>query len=360
MKFPRWLLAASLFLLVCATSGRAQQGTPLPPQQTQAQQGSSDQKQDNPNPPAQQKDQEKGPPKIVSSTGLVHLVATVTDRRRNFVTDLSENEFKVLEDGEPQEIRFFGRDTDLPLRIGLLLDTSNSIRPRLEFEQDAAIDFLSSVLRRNKDMAFLMTFDNEPEVIQDFTGDVSELTSAIRKQRAGGGTALHDAIYRASEKLISPPLPAGPNPQVRRVLVVISDGDDNLSDHALSEALEEAIRAEVAIYAISTNTDWIAIDAPDKPMKYHLDPGDRVLQQFSDASGGRTFFPYKVDDLAQSFVDIGTELRSQYYIAYSPTAPLTNGGYRKIQVDTDRKGLVVRTRKGYYANAPTAATPSSK
>jgi Ca-activated chloride channel homolog len=338
------------------TSGRAQQAAPpQPPTQAQAQQGSSGQKQENPVPADQQKT-----PKIVSTTGLVHLVATVMDRRRNFVTDLAQTDFQVLEDGVPQQIRFFGRDTDLPLRIGLLLDTSNSIRPRLEFEQDAAIDFLSSVLRRNKDMAFLMTFDNEPEVVQDFTADVSELMSAIRKQRAGGGTALNDAIYRASEKLIVPPEPPGSNPQVRRVLVVISDGDDNLSDHALSEALEEAVRAEVAIYTISTNTDWIAIDNPNRPTKYHLDPGDKVLQQFSDESGGRVFFPYRVDDLAQSFVDIGTELRSQYYIAYAPSVPLANGGYRKIQVDTDRKGLVVRTRKGYYASGPSATTPAAK
>lgn len=283
------------------------------------------------------------------------------DRHHNFITDLEQNDFKVTEDGAEQQIRFFGRDTDLPLRIGLLLDTSNSIRPRLEFEQDAAIDFLNSVLRRNKDMAFLMTFDNEPEVIQDFTGDVSDLGTAIRKQRAGGGTALNDAIYRASEKLINPPLPSGPNPEVRRVIVVISDGDDNLSDHALSEALEAAIRAEVAIYTISTNTDWIAIDNPDKPQKYHLDPGDKILQQFADESGGRPFFPYRVDDLAQSFVDIGTELRSQYYIAYSPAVPASNGGYHRIQVDTDRKGLIVRTRKGYYAATSSGSpTPSSK
>ena len=357
MKFPRCLLAACLLLPFVVTSAHSQQTVPLqPPSQAQPQQGSSAQKQENPAPG----DQQKQTPKIVSTTGLVHLVATVMDRRRNFVTDLSQTEFQVLEDGVPQQIRFFGRDTDLPLRIGLLLDTSNSIRPRLEFEQDAAIDFLSSVLRRNKDMAFLMTFDNEPEVVQDFTGDVSELMSAIRKQRAGGGTALNDAIYRASEKLISPPEPPGSNPEVRRVLVVISDGDDNLSDHALSESLEEAVRAEVAIYTISTNTDWIAIDNPNRPMKYHLDPGDKVLQQFSDESGGRVFFPYRVDDLAQSFVDIGTELRSQYYIAYAPSVPLANGGYRKIQVDTDRKGLVVRTRKGYYASGPSATAPVAK
>ena len=344
------VFAFAVSLAISGTSARAQQITPAPPP------GQPQQSQQNPNSPAQQKE----PPKIVSTTGLVHLVATVMDRHHNFITDLEQSDFKVMEDGAPQEIRFFGRDTDLPLRIGLLLDTSNSIRPRLEFEQDAAIDFLSSVLRRNKDQAFLMTFDNEPEVIQDYTGDVSELTNAIRKQRAGGGTALNDAIYRASEKLINPPAPAGQSVEVRRVLVVISDGDDNLSDHALSEALEGAMRAEVAIYAISTNTDWIAIDNPDRPSKYHYDPGDKILQQFTDASGGRTFFPYKVDDLAQSFVDIGTELRSQYFIAYSPTNPLSNGQYRKIEVDAGRKGLIVRTKKGYYATAPASSSPSSK
>jgi VWFA-related protein len=293
-------------------------------------------------------------PPIVSTTGLVHLVATVTDRRHNFVTDLEQSDFKILENSTPQEIRFFGRETDLPLRIAVLLDTSNSIRPRLAFEQDAAIDFLDGVIRRNKDMAFLMTFDNEPDVIQDYTGDLGLLTAAIRKQRAGGGTALNDAIYRASEKLLNPPVPHGPNPEVRRVIVVISDGDDNLSDHALSDAIESAIRAEAAIYAISTNTDWLSISG-DKPHKIHVEGGDKVLEEFADQTGGRVFYPYKVEDLAQSFVDIGTELRSQYFIAYSPKDIEAVGKYRKIDVETDRKGLTVRTRKGYYSVAPPPA-----
>jgi VWFA-related protein len=293
-------------------------------------------------------------PPIVSTTGLVHLVATVTDRRHNFVTDLEQSDFKILENSTPQEIRFFGRETDLPLRIAVLLDTSNSIRPRLAFEQDAAIDFLDGVIRRNKDMAFLMTFDNEPDVIQDYTGDLGLLTAAIRKQRAGGGTALNDAIYRASEKLLNPPAPHGPNPEVRRVIVVISDGDDNLSDHALSDAIESAIRAEAAIYAISTNTDWLSISG-DKPHKIHVEGGDKVLEEFAEQTGGRVFYPYKVEDLAQSFVDIGTELRSQYFIAYSPKDTESVGKYRKIDVETDRKGLTVRTRKGYYSVAPPPA-----
>jgi VWFA-related protein len=281
------------------------------------------------------------------------------DRRHNFITDLEQKDFKVFEDGTQQEIRFFGRQTDLPLRIGLLLDTSNSIRPRLEFEQDAAIDFLRSVIRRDEDMAFLMTFDNEPEVIQDFTGDLALLTSAIRRQRAGGGTALNDAIYKAAEKLSNPPLAPGPDPEVRRVLVVISDGEDNLSDHALSEAIEAAIRAEACIYAISTNTDWLSLSG-DSPHKMHLERGDKILDQFADQSGGRVFFPYRVDDLAQSFVDIGTELRSQYFIAYAPMNSTTTGAYRKIALETDRKGLIVRTRKGYYASASPVLPPANK
>jgi Ca-activated chloride channel homolog len=301
----------------------------------------------------------KAPPPITSTTGLVHLVATVMDRHRNFVTDLDQSDFKIQEDGSAQEIRYFGRETDLPLRIGVLLDTSNSIRPRLEFEKDAATDFLQHVIRRNKDEAFLMTFDNEPEVIQDYTGDIARLTDAIRKQRAGGGTALNDAIYRAAEKLSNPPLPKGANPEVRRVLVVISDGDDNLSDHALSESVEAAIRAEAAIYCISTNTDWLAISG-DKPRKMHVEGGDKVLEEFADQSGGRVFYPYKVDDLAQSFVDISTELRSQYFIAYSPTNVQSTGKYHKIDVQTDRKGLNVRTRKGYYATSPTSPLAPSK
>jgi len=320
-------------------------------------------------PPVVSQDQQAQMPPIQVTTGLVHLVATVTDRRYNFITNLEKSNFIIIEDGVPQEIRYFNRETDLPLRIGLLLDTSNSIRPRLEFEQDAAIDFLSSVIRRNKDMAFLMTFDNEPEVIQDFTGDLALLTSAIRKQRAGGGTALHDAIFKAADKLTNPPLAPPPNPEVRRVLVVISDGEDNLSDHALSDALESAIRAEASIYAISTNTEWISASAitserpsstSDLSHKLHMGPGDKVLERFAVQSGGRVFFPYRVDDLAQSFVDIGSELRSQYLLAYSPTNAAANGAYRKIDVQIDRKGLIVRTRKGYFATVPQSSKPSGE
>lgn len=348
--FRRSVVLSLVALFAVAIGARAQQSTSAPPPPVPL---SPDQSQPQAAPGAPE-------PPIKVTTGLVHLVVTVMDHHHAFITDLDKSDFKIFENGTPQDIRFFGRETDLPLRIGLLLDTSNSIRPRLDFEKDAAIDFLTQVIRRDRDEAFLMTFDNEPQVIQDYTGDVSLLESAIRDQRAGGGTALNDAIVMASQKLMHPPLPRGPGAEVRRVIVIISDGNDNLSDHALSDATDASIRSEAAIFTVSTNTDWLSIDEPTKPKKYNLDPGDKVLQNFADQTGGQAYFPYRVDDLAQSFVDIGEELRSQYYIAYLPSGPAPRGEYRKIEVETDRKNLIVRTRKGYYAVAAPAGGPSAQ
>ena len=334
------ILALAAILLLCVTCVLGQEASSATPGQQQ----STSQNQQTPGTPTNQKP-------IVSTTNLVHLVATVVDRHHNFITDLDKTDFKVIENGQPQDIRFFSRETDLPLRIALLLDTSNSIRPRLEFEKDAAIDFLNKVIRRDKDLAFLMTFDNDPEIIQDYTGDVEILGAAIRDQRAGGGTALNDAICLAAEKLKKAPIPKGQSQDsdVRRVIVVISDGNDNLSDHALSDAIDASIRSEAAVFAVSTNTDWLAIDDQSKPKKYNLSEGDKVLEQFADQTGGSTFFPYRVDDLAQSFLNIGEELRSQYFIAYAPADPPPGGQYRRIDVTTTQKGLLVRTRKGYFA-----------
>ncbi|HXX71849.1 MAG TPA: VWA domain-containing protein [Candidatus Acidoferrum sp.] len=343
------ILVRALVPLVWLVPARAQQ--PALPVSPSPQSPPAEQKQENSATLTSQRP-------IVSTTGLVHLVATVVDRHHNFVTDLGKSDFKVIENGVPQQIQFFSRETDLPLRIALLLDTSNSIRARLEFEKDAAIDFLDKVIRRSKDLAFLMTFDNDPEVIQDYTGDVELLDSAIREQRAGGGTALNDAICLAAEKLQHAPVPKEQNADIRRVIVVISDGNDNLSDHALSDAIDAAIRSETAVFAVSTNTDWLAID-DSKPNKYNLAAGDKILQQFADQTGGHAFFPYRVDDLAESFLAIGTELRSQYFIAYAPADPPSGGQYRQINVETIQKGLTVRTRKGYFA-AAVSPTPTAR
>ena len=293
-------------------------------------------------------------------SNLVNIIATVVTRREKLVTDLDKTEFKVSEDGQEQNIAFFARETDLPLRIGLLLDTSNSIRERLEFEKDAAIEFLHNTLRRRKDQAFLMIFDNEPAVVQSYTDDAGVLTAAVQHQRAGGGTALYDAIIQASAKLADAPQPAD-HSAVRRVIVVITDGDDNLSTGARGVAVEAAERAGAAIYCISSSTSWVAPEQYSDSKrrterKYAKDEADRVLDEFASQTGGRAFFPFSVDDLGQSFQDIGEELRNQYSLAYVPPNRPLDGSYRKIRVDVTRKGLVVRARKGYYAIPPDTNT----
>lgn len=300
-------------------------------------------------------------PPIVQTVELVNLLATVLNRRGKFVTDLSKEDFRVHEDDRAQQIRFFSRETDLPLRIGLLLDTSNSIRDRLKFEQEAAIDFLHAVVRRKKDLAFLMSFDNEADLLQDYTDDLNTLQEVILKQRAGGGTALYRGVYNAcTGHLMDPPLPKGDPAEVRRILVVISDGlDSDPSGPSRGQAIEMCQRASTAIYAISTSTDWLSFSGTT-PKKYHKTPGDDVLAQFAEETGGRAFFPYRADDLAQSFQDIGEELRSQYSIAYTPTNRIADGRFRRIRVEVERKGLTVRARKGYYASRPVrpATAPS--
>jgi len=318
------------------------------------------------NPPSQAPAKQQAPPRppidadiptLPVSVELVNMDFSVMNRRSKFITDLTKEDFQVFEDGKPQDIRYFSRESDLPLRIGLLLDTSNSIRDRLKFEQEAAIDFLGNVVRRNKDLAFLMTFDSEPQLIMDYTHDVSSMAQAIQKLRAGGATALYDAIYVAAlQHLQRAPLPAGDNPAVRRVLVVISDGEDVLSDRTRTEAIEMAQRSEVTIYAISSNTNVMEFSGSGTTReKAHLGPSDKILQMIAEETGGRSFFPYKIDDLAQSFQDIGTELRNQYSLAYTPSNRTLDGRFRKVRIEPKQKGLVVRSRKGYYAPRPKAA-----
>jgi Ca-activated chloride channel family protein len=322
-----------------------------------------------PAPPQESAPQRQDQGKITQVVNLVDVLFTVLNRRNKLVPDLEKDDFKVWDDKSPESIRYFSRQTDLPLRIGLLMDTSNSIRDRLKFEQDAATSFLFSVLRHNKDQAFVMTFDDEPSILQAFTDDAGRLRDEIVKTRAGGGTAVYDAIYDACQKELShPPRPPGDQPDVvRRVMILISDGDDNLSNHTRSEAVDMAQRYSVVIYTISTSTQWIQLSQtnPDKiaNRKTHLTEGDKILQDIADETGGRAFFPYHVDDLDQSFQDIGDELRNQYSIAYIPTHSQYDGKYHRIRIEVpEHKGYQVRARRGYFAkantNGPAGTTPS--
>src|SRR5256712_4900086 len=303
---------------------------------------------------------------IRQNVNLVDVLFTVLNRQNKIGADLSSEIFRVFDDDAPQQIRFFNRQTDRLLRVGFLLDTINSIRDRLKFEQEAAIDFLYNVRGREKDQAFLVPVDDEPELVQGFTGDLDVLREVILKQRDGGGTALYDAVYQACQQLLKlPPSVGDPDKDLRRVLVVISDGDDNLSRHSRGQALEIAQRAGIVIYSISTSTNWILPDQEARGdlsnRKYMKDEGDKVLQQFSDESGGRAFFPYRVDDLAQSFASIGTELRSQYSLAYVPVRP-ADGKFHRIRIEVNAKGLQVRARRGYFALPPerSASSPSTR
>jgi len=333
-------------LLFCAALGAQQQQSPASPAPAAVPK------------PQEQEPPQKSPTTIKTQVNLVDVLFTVLDRRNKLVANLEKQDFRVLDDNQPQDIRYFSRQSDLPLRIGMLLDTSNSIRDRLKFEQDAANNFLFSVLRRGRDEAFVMTFDDEPQVIQGFTGDTGQLRDQILRTRAGGGTAVYDAIYEAcTSQLNHPPRPPGDQPDVvRRVMILISDGEDNLSSHTRAEAIETAQRTSVVIYTISTSTQWVTLDDPSKERtgnrKYHLTDGDRVLQDIAEETGGRSFYPYHVDDLDQSFQDIGEELRNQYSLAYNPLNHALDGRYHKIKIETpDHKGYQVRARVGYYARS---------
>jgi VWFA-related protein len=342
-----FLLAAS-FVVVISIQLFAQQ-SPAPP------------------PPAAQNQQPQKSPTITREVNLVDVLFTVLNRRNKLVPDLNKSDFKILDDNAPQEIRYFSQQSDLPLRIGMLLDTSNSIRGRIQFEQDAAINFLYSVLRHGKDQAFVMTFDDEPQVVQEFTGDAGLLRDQIQNTRAGGGTAVYDAIYDAcANQLSHPPRPPGDQPDVvRRVMILISDGEDNLSNHTRTEAIEMAQRTSVVIYTISTSTEWIQLSQTDPEKlanrKLHLTEGDKVLQDLAEETGGRAFYPYHVDDLDASFQDIGDELRNQYSVAYNPTNYAPNGRYHKIKIEVlNHNGYRVQARRGYFAfpnPAKAAAAP---
>ncbi len=285
--------------------------------------------------------QSEGPPiRVVVEEVTVPFI--VTDNRNRILTELSQEDFKVYEEEQEQRITAFTQETGVPLRVGLMVDTSNSIRDRFAFEQRAAADFLRSLLRPEIDRAFLASFDSMAELVQDFTGDLDELVSAIESLRAGGGTALYDAIFYGSrDRLLEGAPDLG---SYRRAMVVLSDGEDNQSRYSRLQALEVAQRAEVIIYTISTNIRGVQM------------PGDRVLQLFAEETGGRYFQPFNMSDLDVAFEAINTELRSQYSISYQPTSP-RDGKYHEIEIVPQRRGLRVRARKGYFATEPPGFIP---
>ena len=265
----------------------------------------------------------------------VNVLFIATDKHGKFVRDLNQNDFSILDDHKPpQAILNFRRETDLPLHLGLLIDVSGSVGSRFVFEQTAATSFLQHTVRAGFDKAFVLGFNSHSQLAQDFTDNVTLLSTGIHRLHDGGGTALYDAIYRAcKEKLLKD---RNDRP-MRKAIIIVSDGEDNQSEVSKAQAIEMAQRSEVIIYAISTDDSGLVMR------------GDKVLQQLAEATGGRVFFPFKMKDITKSFAAIEDELRSQYVVSYKPADFDSDGRYRSIEISSLKKDLQVRARKGYFA-----------
>ena len=334
------LASAALVLLLSAASAHAQ-ALPLAPSATQTQQFTPAQAA--PSQPAQQAapqqpvNAEDLVPTIKVQANEVNLIFTVTDKKGRFVPNLKQDSFGLLDDGRPPvRVSRFSLASNLPLRVGIMLDTSSSIRQRFKFEQESAVQFLLQVLHLN-DRAFVAGFDIQMDLAQGFTNNVDLLNQGIQSLRPGGGTALFDNLYKACHDQM---LTLRDTVAVRRALILVSDGDDNYSHALQSDAIKECQRAETIVYAISTNV------SPSK------DKGDEVLNQIAQATGGRAFYPVRIEDVAQGFHGIEEELRSQYSLIYTPAGFKNDGSFRTIYLQATDPRYQVRAKKGYFAPRP--------
>jgi Ca-activated chloride channel homolog len=312
------LLAATLLLGALGLALEAQQPAPAPAP--------------SPSQPALKEDEES---RILIDVTRVNVLFTVSDKKGRFVTDLDRADFEVVENKRQQSILEFTAETDLPLRLAILVDCSNSIRDRFRFIQEAATEFVNSVMRPRQDRAIVVSFDTSAQLVTDLSDDPGKIATLIRDLRPGGGTSMYDAIYFACRDKLNKDQPKH---KFRRALVILSDGDDNQSRMSRDQALEMAQKADVVVYTISTNITRVETD------------GDKVLKYFAAETGGQAFFPFKVEDLSQSFENIANELRHQYNLYYRPDPMKHDGSYQAISLRVKgRKDLVVRARKGYYA-----------
>jgi Ca-activated chloride channel family protein len=277
-----------------------------------------------------------GVPTIKLGVNEVNLIFTVTDRHGQYKPDLKQSDFALLDDQKaPAKVNSFHQQINLPIRVGIVIDASTSIRSRFQFEQQSATEFLLQILKARSDRAFVMGFDVTPTVTQDWTNNIDALEVGVNRMRPGGGTALFDAVYTACrDKLLEGARDREP---VRKAMVLISDGDDNQSRVHPDEAIKECERAETIIYAISTN--W----TPSRGR------GDKVLTDMAEATGGQVFFPPSVEQMSESFKQIEEELRSQYALSYTPADFKADGSFRPIYLYCNDRHYQVRARKGYFA-----------
>jgi VWFA-related protein len=324
-------------------------------------------------------------PKIAVDVKTVNVIATVRDKHGKIVPDLNQDAFALTEDGRPQTINYFAKESDLPLRLGLLVDTSLSQRRVLDQERNASYRFLDNLLREKKDLAFVVHFDFDVQLLQDFTDSRGKLQAALQSldtpqfstvgggQRGGngggpgsggssrggggrrrGGTHLYDAVFLASDELMS-------KQQGRKALIILSDGVDHGSQETLAYAIETAQRADTIVYSILFADDEAYGNHPSFGMgpgahgghggrypqqQEHVD-GKKILEEISKKTGGRLFKVSKKETVEKIYAEIEEELRNQYRLGYTPDKG-AESGYHKIQLTTYNKDLVVQTRDGYY------------
>jgi len=307
--------------------------------------------------PAEDKQAEEKPPTISVEVSLVNILASVHDKHGGLIGNLTKDDFTVLEDGKPQTIKYFTRETDLPLTIGLLVDVSASQRNLIDIERRAAHQFFSEVLRK-KDEAFLISFGEDSELLQDYTNSPKLLQSGLSQLQVNSGasglgpgpvptistprgTVLYDAVYLAAHEKLRGEVG-------RRAIVLITDGIDQGSKLKIQDAIEAAQKADAVIYSI---------DYAD-PSAYSYGPltfghvSDSALQKMSGETGGHVYHVDRKHTLEDAFKELQDEMRSQYSIAYTSTNPEQDGGYRRLEVKVSDKNLKVQVRKGYYAVKP--------
>jgi Ca-activated chloride channel homolog len=271
---------------------------------------------------------------------LVSLNVTVTDGTTHYVTDLTQDDFSVFEDGVKQDVTFFNH-SNLPIALSLLVDTSASMESKLQTAQEAAIGFARKM--RPQDLAEVIDFDNRVNVLQPFTNNVQELEQAIRKTSAGGSTSLFNAVYIALKDLKK--VVAKNVDEIRRqAIIVLSDGEDTSSLLPFEEVLDLAKRSETAIYSIGLRSNE-ALSPSTKGFK----EAEFNLRQFSQETGGRAFFPNQLSDLNNVYGQIADELSSQYTVGYSSRNGKRDGSWRRVIVRVNRANLTARTKQGYFA-----------
>jgi VWFA-related protein len=269
---------------------------------------------------------------IRTEVALVNVVFSAVDRRGQYASGLTSDDFEVFEDNRKQKIQYFSdlsKENELPLTIALLIDTSGSVKNKLAFEKQTAAQFFRDVLRKNRDLALIIQFDSEVNLVQDFTQDQGRLLAALDTLQAGNSTSLYDAIYLAAEEKLK-------EETGRKVIVVITDGDDTSSKLHKEEAIEAAQKYDVLIYGIGIRGEYGA--------------NFGILKKFAEETGGTFFSPRaRASEIQSAFKAIGEDLKGQYSLAYLSTNTKKDGTFRSIDIRCKVSGVRVRARKGYYA-----------